>query len=322
MRKAVATLSAGETFKFIRPLRCALALAVFAVCGTTQCQWWADAGIDIDHNGEIRALYVDSVDNTLYCTGALIQDWGQPNQSFRYAALQNGSWSLSAPLGNYALTVISFHDTLFVGGEFTTFGGLPTARLTCRVNGVWQSCGNFNAGVNRLKVVDGELYALGNFSNVDGLPCKGIVKRSGGSWVIVGDLSCNECRVGYLVKFQGRLVASGTMPFNGFRHVVQLVNGTWQPVGAQGIYGSLSSGGPLAVYQGDLYLGGLIDINAGNAGHALMRWDGAAWHQVGAGVQDETDGTNYLITVQDLMVHDDKLFVLSLIHISEPTRPY
>ena len=272
-------------------------------------QWWADAGIDIDHNGELRALYVDSVDNTLYCTGALIQDWGQPTQSFRYAALLNGNWTLSEPLGNVALTVVNFHDTLFVGGDFNTFGGLPIVHLACRVNGVWQACGNFNAGINRMKVVDGELYALGNFSNVDGLPCKGIVKRSGGDWVIVGDLSCNQCRVGDLVKYQGRLVASGIMPFNGFRHVVQLVNGAWQPVGPQGLYGGFDGGGPLVIYHGDLYLGGSININAGNAGHGLMRWDGAAWHQVGAGLQDENDNTNDLFAVHDLLVHDDKLFV-------------
>ena len=77
-------------------------------------QYWEDAGIEIDHIGVVNSLFVDSTDNTLYCTGTLVADWTQPNQSLRYAALNGGTWSLGEPLDNYATTFTRFRDTLFM----------------------------------------------------------------------------------------------------------------------------------------------------------------------------------------------------------------
>ena len=87
------------------------------------------------------------------------------------------------------------------------------------------------------------------------------------------------------------------------------MNGAWEPVGPYGIQGGLSGGGPMEIYQGDLYLGGLIYQSAGNAGHALMRWDGTDWHQVGEGLQDASGFGSGAFKAEALLIHDDKLFV-------------
>lgn len=269
-------------------------------------QYWADAGFVIDNIGAIGALYVDSSDNTLYCTGTLIQDWAQPEQSFRYAALQNGAWTLGPPMNGPVRSIMRYHDTLFVAGDFDQVNGAFTSSLAYRANGAWHSAGVFDYGVVTLKVIDNELYALGTFTTVNGEPCKGLVRRAGNGWECMG-LDCNTCFAYDLVKYQGHLVVSGTLTWPGYQHIRQLVDGVWLPVGA-GILGGLSAGGPLAVYQGDLYLGGLIMQNAGNPGHALMRWDGAAWHQVGQGLQDASGTSSLSFNVEALLVHDDKLF--------------
>jgi len=90
---------------------------------------------------------------------------------------------------------------------------------------------------------------------------------------------------------------------------VQFVDGEWIPVGPYGILGGLSGGGQLQVYQGELYVGGLIPLNAGNAGYCLQKWNGSVWSQVGEGLQDDTGGSGWTIKVRDLLVHDGKLFV-------------
>ncbi|MCB0766632.1 MAG: hypothetical protein KDB95_05430 [Flavobacteriales bacterium] len=146
---------------------------------------------------------------------------------------------------------------------------------------------------------------------IDGTPCKGVAKRVGNSWECIGELDCTGCLPVDLIRYQGRLILSGTITFSGnpYRHIVQLVDGEWVPVGPQGIYGGLSGAGPLAVFQDELYVGGLIPLSAGNAGYALQRWNGSVWSPVGEGLKDETGGTGQNIKVKDLLVHDGKLYV-------------
>lgn len=289
---------------------------VFASLAGIACevhaQFWADpTGGIVDQVGAVSQLYVDSTSSTLYCLGSFIDDLGLPGQSMKYMMQQDGVWSLSPPLGQYAHTAIRFQDTLFIGGDFTYYDGQPVGRLIWMANGQWGTAGNFNLPIWNLKSLGGELYAIGSFNTVNGTSCDGIAKRVNGNWICI-PLGCIDCVVADLTIYQGRLVATGSLGFPGenYRDIIQQVNGQWEPVGEQGIYGpTFSSGGTLVVYQGDLYLGGLIDIAAGNAGHALMRWDGSAWHQVGEGLQDETGGPAYLFQVYELMVHEGKLFV-------------
>lgn len=274
-------------------------------------QYWADAGIMIDHVGSPVRFYLDTAHNKLYSTGVWVHDWAQPDQSFRYIVLDGSQWSLSAPISNVPYTVCNYHDTLYLGGDFTHVDSTLLPYAACMVDGVWQSCGSFNFPVRRFEVIDDELYVLGHFTMIDGQPCTGIAKRVGNGWQCIGDFDCSFCGFYDIIRYQDRLVVSGSLAFgaNPYHHIMQYVNGAWIPVGPYGILGSLSGGGPLEVYQGDLYVGGLIHLSAGNAGFALMRWDGSNWHPVGEGVQDETGGTVQHIKVWDLLVHDGKLFV-------------
>jgi len=271
-------------------------------------QFWTDAGLQVEFAGQMGWLYVDPADNSLYCGGLLIENWSSPEQSFHYAVLQDGEWSLGPPMDHYAWTFANYHDTLFMAGGFNYINDQFTSSVVYRTDSEWVSAGVFSDFVNQLKVVDDELYALGAFTSIDGAPIKGLAKWTGNGWVSMG-LNCNFCNAIDLVEYNGRLVVSGTLTFPGYRHIVQLVNGEWLPVGQEGIMGGLSAGGPVAVYQGDLFLGGLIHLSAGNAGHALMRWDGSAWHQVGEGLQDENNAAGQSIKVRGLLVHDDLLYV-------------
>lgn len=292
-------------------MRSLIKVVGFMACAHVNGQYWSDAGIVIDHVGSPVFLYVDTANNKLYSTGIWVHDWAQPNQSFRYIMLDDGQWSLSDPISNLPYTICNYQDTLFLGGDFTYVDSTLLPYAACMVDGVWQSCGSFNQPVRKFKVIDDELYVTGLFTMIDGQPCKGVAKRVGNGWQCVGDLGCEFCGAYDIIHYQDRLVVSGTLTFGPepYHHVMQYVNGSWIPVGPYGILGGLSGGGPLAVYQGDMYIGGLIHLSAGNAGFALMRWDGSNWSQVGEGLQDETGGTVQHIQVKGLMVHDGKLFV-------------
>ena len=289
---------------------------VFGVIGLTlllpsTAQYWSDAGVVIDAFGEIGRFHFDAVNNKLYSTGSWIQDQGQPGQSLRYVMKDETGWSLSVPVDNLIYTVANYRDTLYMGGDFIGVGGEFMYYAARRVNDVWESCGNFNNAVRRFEVIDDELYVIGAFTTINSSPCQGVAKWAGNGWECVGDLNASFCLPVDITSYQGRLVISGTLYFDEaqYAHVMQYVDGEWIPVGPYGILGGLSGGGQLQVYQDELYVGGLIPLNAGNAGFCLQKWNGTAWSQVGEGLQDETGGTGQTIKVKDLLVHDGKLFV-------------
>lgn len=292
----------------MKPLYCVIGLLAI---GEAQGQWWSDAGVVIDEVGEIGRFYVDTTSNELYSPGFWVYNFGEPDQSLRYLVWNGTSWALSVSLDMYAWTFANYHDTLYMGGAFTFVDGMPMPYAASRVSGVWQACGAFNDRVNKFKVIDDELYAVGPFTAVDGVPCKGVAKRVHNGWECVGELGCSSCLVADIIQFQDRLVVSGSIAFGSapYHHIMQYENGTWSPVGPGGIYGGLSGGGPLAVFQDELYVGGLIPLSAGNAGYCIQKWNGSVWSAVGEGLQDETGGTGQSIKVRDLMVHDGKLFV-------------
>ena len=304
----VATEVAENTLPWFKAAICATGLLFIT---DANGQWWSDAGIEIDAVGEIGLFYLDSTTNELYSTGVWVYHMGQPDQSLRYLIWDGTSWSLSVPLDNVPYTIVNYHDTLYLGGDFTGVNGLILPKAACMADGVWQSCGSFNDRVSKFKVIDDELYAVGPFSMINGLPCQGVAKRVGNGWECVGELNCSACLVADIIRYQDRLVISGSIAFgsNPYHHIMQYMNGSWVPVGPGGIYGGLSGGGQLAVFQGELYVGGLIPLSAGNAGFAIQKWNGSAWSQVGEGVQDETGGAVENIKVKDLLVHDGKLYV-------------
>ena len=85
-----------------------------------------------------------------------------------------------------------------------------------------------------------------------------------------------------ITKHEGRLVVCGSFFINGATSIAYLEGGQWNILGS-GILGGLSSIHAMAVYQGDLYVGGQISMSGGNAGRDIMRWDGNQFQPVGGG---------------------------------------
>ena len=83
-----------------------------------RAQWWADAGLPVDLPNQVTQIYNDTLNDALYFTGYLVDNYQQPEQAWHFAKYQAGNWEVSAPFSNIVFTVVNYHDTLFAGGFF------------------------------------------------------------------------------------------------------------------------------------------------------------------------------------------------------------
>lgn len=291
-------------------MRCVLVPSlVLVIMAPAQAQWWVDAGIPVNQAHGVTELYEDTANGTLYCLGHLEQVDIPGYQTFHFCTYRDGDWAVSDPFNHIVYTAINYRDTLIVGGVFSNVNGLPIEHIAAFYAGEWHAYGSIDGTVRSLRILNGDLYALGYFDTADGVWCGGVAKRVGNSWVNIGNLAADQSAVLDALFYDGKLVIAGTITITGetYRHVLQFDGEEWVPLGP-GILGNIGGASSLAIYQGDLYVGGVIDINSGNAGHAIMRWDGEQFHPVGTGVQDLYGGYNYPAAIHELKVKDGLLF--------------
>ncbi|QQR85075.1 MAG: hypothetical protein IPJ76_10635 [Flavobacteriales bacterium] len=166
--------------------------------------------------------------------------------------------------------------------------------------------------MRRLRILNGILYAVGAFEYADGHLCNGVAKRVGGEWVNLGNLQQDVPGAPILVEvaeFAGDLYVGGSLSLADGTNGIAKFDGTmWSGPGG-GILGGATAVLAMEVYGGSLYAGGEIDINSGNVGHGIMRWDGSQWHAVGGSVQDIYCGSSYPARVYELLEHDGLLLV-------------
>ncbi len=153
---------------------------------------------------------------------------------------------------------------LYVGGHFTSIGGISAARIA-RWDGVsWSAVGaGFDdADVNALAVYDDgtgpALYACGSMSTSGGTAVNGIARLSGASWLPLG---------------------SGLQP-NPFPY-------------AENMAAFDDGSGPA------LYIGGQFSGGGGVASPGLVRWRRGTWESVGGGVSGGASPGVYAMTVFD-----------------------
>ena len=154
-------------------------------------------------------------------------------------------------------TMITYNGNLIVAGVFNNIGGVPAANIASWNGTSWSPLGagtdskisnyGYYQGVYALAVYNGALYAAGSFDTAGGQPTSRIAKWDGTSWTTLGT------------------------GINGYIH-----------------YGPFDSISPqvtaMAVYNGELYVGGQF-TGAGNVvTNDIIKWNGTAWSAVGSGL--------------------------------------
>ncbi len=264
---------------------------------------------------DLRAIVVDDATNAVYVGG-----WGHPIAHDGYFGVplftRTGmNWDTMAIFSHGLNDMVMWQDTLLVAGGFEWVNGDTIHGIAAWDGSTWHPYGTLppSGSIHRFRVLDGELYAVGVFDTLDGAACNGIAKRVGDHWESIGPITNTvTCIVQDLAIYNGHYVAVGAIHFPGdpYRDVLMQVNGTWVPLGGQGLIGGFANGMACAAYQGDLYVGGAIPLNAGNAGHGIMRWDGSQWNDVGGGLTYAPNDYTYSTGATRFVERDGLLFTM------------
>ncbi|MEO7080475.1 MAG: hypothetical protein ABIY71_03070, partial [Flavobacteriales bacterium] len=281
--------------------------------------YWEDAGQPTSQVAA-RVCYTDTVHDVLIVGGAsylLIDSLHGYYPLYRYDGTH---WDTLGLFGGTINTAVVFRDTLIVGGAFKTIHGDTIERVACYVNGGWHPYGNIDNGsyvgsVRTLRVLEGELYALGTFQHVTGQPCNGVAKRFGGHWECLPSLPefYGTPYMYDIARFQGKLVVAGNfMTLDETIYDMMQFDGTsWLAVCDNCMRGGMDGAAALIVYQDELYMGGRYYYGGGNAGQGIMRWDGEEWNPVGPvehGVQLDNYSDQYPPSIYGFQIRDGRLF--------------
>jgi len=196
---------------------------------------------------------------------------------------------------------------LYVCGDFTAIGDTLASQVAKWDGNEWQALGEGLSGNSySLALIGTNLFAGGWFLK-QGLEPFQVARWDGVTWQVAG--RGFDRAVWLLMSSGGQLYAGGEFStFDGTE-----VNGLavfdgeqWTGVGG----GVKSNGGPghvgaLAMRGSDLFVGGYFDEVGGVAAEAVARWDGHAWHALGAGL----GAANYSPLVSSFVVSGSDLYV-------------
>lgn len=147
--------------------------------------------------------------------------------------------------------------------------------------------GNLNGGaagtVGSVTIWNGQLVAAGNFGSIGGVPSAGVAAWNGSAWVDLG--ATPNYTPGGVTVYDGALICSYD---NG---IYRYDGSAWTSLGVPGSINTHIYA--LAVYNGNLIVGGSFQSIAGVAAANIARWDGATWNPLGTG----TNSTVSALTV-------------------------
>lgn len=227
----------------------------------------------------------------------------------------NGVWDTLGIFDAAVTCAVQHGDTLFVAGHFQGVDGEPMGRILGFNEGAWHSYSEpENMGASKLKKINGELYRLSAADSLHGIPSTGVSVRQGGRWVPVGNLPPPDSPNGAhwlfdIIEYNGQLVVTGSINATTGHDVFILEGEDWIPLGG-GLPGWNDYGKRLAVYQGELYLGGGISAWGGSPSQSIIRWDGEQWLPVGSGLQVQLNNFGNYGSVEDMLVYRDELIVV------------
>ncbi len=195
----------------------------------------------------------------------------------------------------YALALSG--SNLYVGGDFHNAGGKPAAGVARWDGAEWRPLGDGVGGAAsfvRTMVVgqDGSLYVGGIFTEAGGSPASGIARWDGTAWSsVAGGVGGPNPYVFALARDGATLYAAGAFTVAGGDSARRIAafnttTGTWSPLGTglrdtADVYSYVTA---LAIFDGDLYAGGVFTRAGDSLSPNIARWDGTDWSPVGHGI--------------------------------------
>ena len=216
------------------------------------------------------------------------------NPTKGWDSLPNGSqWSSNGINGTvYALTMDEVNNRLYVGGNFTTAGGIAITNMAMWNGTRWTNIGGgINGRVSDLALdkVNNHLYAVGDFTSADGSNANYVAKWNGTRWTALGsglggsgsavvwDAATSNLYVCGSFTNAGGVAALNVAKWNGV---------SWSAVGAG--FGTVALGMMDLTLDGagHLYATGNFTTSGATAVNRIAKWDGNSWMACEAGVTD------------------------------------
>ncbi len=219
--------------------------------------------------------------SNLYAGGSF---WiGAAAPIYNIAKWDGQSWSaLGTGLDNdgnssYVSVIVVSGTDIYVGGEFTTAGGVPARNIAKWDGTTWSALGSgLDFSVNAIAVEGSNLYA-GGYNNMGGTNSP-IAMWNGTNWSPLG--SGVHGYVEAITVKNGVVYVGGNFDSAGgvaAANVARWDGNQWGSLG-DGVNDEVRS----LVFSGnDLYVGGWFT----DPGHGVASWDGTNWHAMGGGVE-------------------------------------
>ncbi len=159
----------------------------------------------------------------------------------------------------------------------------------------WSQCetwktvaGGTDSNVLALAEYNGKLIVGGGFTTAGGVTSPKIASWNGQQWTPLGGGLGPSGAVSALAVYNGKLIAGGSfnapVPGGQEAHCIAQWNGTtWQTMGS-GMSNMISPFvSAMAVYNGELYAGGIFSNAGGVLVFNIARWNGSQWAALGSG---------------------------------------
>lgn len=266
---------------------------------------WITVNGGVGDNSEPGVFTLTTLDTSLYVGGKFLTAGTVTSYN---VALWNGfDWGAIGREGNNAVNQIGANsgvfavaikgDDVFIGGDFTSAGGIPAARVA-RWNSATNSWSALGSGISSpgafvrsMRIVGDDLYVGGIFSSAGGVTTSGIARWSigGKSWSDVGGgLGGNSPFLFAMTSSGTDLYVAGAFTRAGSINANRVAkwNGSQWSTFGEGISGDTVYvfATSIAVKGNELYVGGNFGFVAGTRVPYIAHWDGSIWKGVGGGV--------------------------------------
>lgn len=186
----------------------------------------------------------------------------------------------------FALALTEYNGHLIAGGSFDSAGGLYTLNIAQWNGSKWDTVSNTGntPTINDECVYNNALIVAGEtFPNV-----WGISQWNGITWDTMRASefnSINISEIDALITYQGKLFVSGVFGknFNSTSTIATWDGNNWDTLPSGVIKKNGSYIGAMAVYNGNLYAGGIFDTAGNVPAKNIAMWNGTTWSAVGDG---------------------------------------
>lgn len=259
-------------------------------------------GLGLNYDGAVLAIAFDGNSN-IYAVGSF-KTAGDVNVN-RIAKWDGSAWlasvtSIDSPgtgigssgpstNGTVRAIALDVSGNVYVGGDFTTAGGIATSNIAIWNGSEWSALGaGLNNVVNAIAIDGGgNVYAGGSFSSY-------ISKWNGSVWSTLGT-GTNNSVTAIVIDNNNNVYAGGWFTTAGgvsANRIAKWNGSAWSALGT-GLNGTSN----VAVYSlaiegsSNLYVGGYFTSAGGIVANNIAKWNGSSWSALGAGLD------HYVLTI-------------------------